>query len=51
MESVAVTVRKSSGPPNAGEHGVVAVAPKGAMPGVVMAKTRQITAKIVSVDI
>ena len=28
----------------------IAVAPKGAMPGVIMAKTRQITAKIVSVD-
>ena len=50
LESLAVTVSKSSAPPNAGERGVVAVAPKGAMPGVIMAKTRQITAKIVSVD-
>jgi hypothetical protein len=50
VESVAVTVRKSSAPPDAGEGGLVAVAPKGAMPGVVMARTRQITAKIVSVD-
>jgi hypothetical protein len=50
VESVAVAVRKSSGPPDAGEGGLVAVAPKGAMPGVIMAKTRQITAKIVSVD-
>ena len=50
LESVAVTVSKSSAPPNAGERDMVAVAPKGAMPGVIMAKTRQITAKIVSVD-
>jgi hypothetical protein len=50
LESVAVVVRKSSAPPDASERGVVAVAPKGAMPGVIMAKTRQISAKIVSVD-
>ena len=50
LESVAVTVSKSNAALDAGAHGVVAVAPKGAMPGVVMAKTRQITAKIVSVD-
>jgi hypothetical protein len=50
LESVAVTVSKASAAPDAGARGVVAVAPKGAMPGVVMAKTKQITAKIVSVD-
>jgi len=50
LESVAVTVSKSSAPPDASGRGVIAVAPKGAMPGVIMAKTRQITAKIVSVD-
>jgi hypothetical protein len=50
LESVAVTVSKSSAPATAGERGVVAVAPKGAQPGVLMAKTRQISAKIVSVD-
>lgn len=50
LESVAVSVRKSSAAPEATERGLVAVAPKGAMPGVIMAKTRQITAKIVSVD-
>jgi len=50
LESVAVVVRKSSAPPDAGKGGLVAVAAKGAMPGVIMAKTRQITAKIVSVD-
>src|SRR4030095_13673696 len=50
LESVAVTVRKSSAPPDASGRGLIAVAPKGAMPGVIMAKTRQISAKIVSVD-
>jgi hypothetical protein len=50
LESVAVIVRKSSAPPDAAEGRLVAVAPKGAMPGVVMAKAREITAKIVSVD-
>jgi hypothetical protein len=50
LESVAVTVRKSSAPPDASARGLIAVAPKGAMPGVIMAKTRQISAKIVSVD-
>jgi hypothetical protein len=50
VDSVAVVVRKSSTPADTGERGVVAIAPKGAMPGVIMAKTRQITAKIVSVD-
>jgi hypothetical protein len=50
LESVAVTVSKSGATPAAGAGGFVAVAPKGATPGVVMTKTRQITAKIVSVD-
>jgi hypothetical protein len=50
LESVAVVVRKSSAPPDAAEGRLVAVAPKGAMPGVIMAKAREITAKIVSID-
>jgi Cu/Ag efflux protein CusF len=50
LQSVAVTVRKSSAPPDASGRGLIAVAPKGAMPGVIMAKTRQISAKIASVD-
>ena len=50
LESVAVAVRKSGAAPNAGERGVVAVAPKGAKPGVVIVKTKEITAKIVSTD-
>src|SRR5262249_47798570 len=50
LESVAVTVSKSSAAPDTGARGLVAVAPKGAKPGVIMAKTKQITAKILSVD-
>jgi len=50
LESVAVVVRKSSAPPDAAEGGLVAVAPKGAKPGVIMAKAREITTKIVSID-
>ena len=50
LEAVAVAVSKSSAPPDASGRDLVAVAPKGAMPGVIMARTRQISAKIVSVD-
>jgi hypothetical protein len=50
LGSVAVVVRKSGAPPDAGEGGLVAVAPKGEMPGVIMANTRKINAKIVSVN-
>ena len=50
LEAVAVAVSKSNAAPDASGRDLVAVAPKGAMPGVIMAKTRQISAKIVSVD-
>src|SRR4026209_44229 len=50
LEAVAVAVSKTNAPPDASGSDLVAVAPKGAMPGVIMAKTRQISAKIVSVD-
>jgi hypothetical protein len=50
LASVAVAIRKSSAPSGAGERDRVAVAPKGERPGVIMAKTKQITGKIVSVD-
>lgn len=50
LESVAVAIRKSSAPPGMDERDTVAVAPKGAAPGVIMAKTKQITGKITSVD-
>jgi hypothetical protein len=49
-EPVAFTIRKSSAPRDASERTTVAVAPKGAGPGVIMAKTKEITGKIASVD-
>ena len=50
LEPVAFTIRKSSAPRDASEGTTVAVAPKGAEPGVIMAKTKEITGKIASVD-
>ena len=50
LDPVAVAVRKSGAAPDAGERSFVAVAPKGAMPGIVIVKTKEITAKIVSTD-
>ena len=52
-EPVAFTIRKSSAPADASESKpTVAVAPRGAGqgPGVIMAKTKEYTGKIVSVD-
>ena len=51
-EPVAITIRKSSAPPDASEHTTVAVAPRGEGqgPGAIMAKTKEIPGKIVSVD-
>ena len=49
-EPVAFTIRKSSAPRDASERTTVAVAAKGAEPGVIMAKTKEITGKIASVD-
>ena len=51
-EPVAFTIRKSSAPRDASERTAVAVAPKGEGqgPGVIMAKTKEITGKIASVD-
>lgn len=50
MESIAVVVRAKGGPPNAGEGVAVALAPKGAKPGAIMAETSEITAKVDAVD-
>jgi hypothetical protein len=50
VESIAVAAGPASAPSSVGEGGMIAVAPKGAMPGVVMAKTTEITDKIESVD-
>jgi hypothetical protein len=50
VESVAVAASPASAPASIGAGGTVAVAPKGAMPGVVMAKTIEITDKIEAID-
>ncbi|HUK82656.1 MAG TPA: hypothetical protein VLZ12_08515 [Verrucomicrobiae bacterium] len=50
VESIAVAAGPSSAPSSVGVGSTVAVAPKGAMPGVVMAKTVEVTGKIVSID-
>ena len=49
-EEVVVLVGNSSQPPRAEDVGEVGVAPKGAKPGVVMAETYAMTAKVVAVD-
>ena len=50
LQSVAVAVHKSGAPPSAGEMTTARVAPKGAMPKAVLAQTKEVTAKILSVD-
>lgn len=50
LESVAVFVRKGGAPPSARGTAAVALAPKGAKPGVIMADTTEITARIEAVD-
>ncbi len=50
LESMAVFVRKSDEKPFAGEVGTVRVAPKGAKPGIVVADTFEITAKVDDID-
>jgi Cu/Ag efflux protein CusF len=49
-EEVAIAFRKAGDPPRAEAAGVVAVAPKGAKPGLFTAQTAEITAKVVGVD-
>jgi len=49
-EELAVSVRHSNEPPSAGEATTVALAPLGAKPGVLMADTVEVTAKITAVD-
>ena len=50
VEALAVFLRKSSDPASAGETEMVALAPKGALPGVVMADAKEVTAKITSLN-
>jgi len=49
-ESLVVGVRKAGAPPNVGEPVAVALALKGAKPGMVVTKTTEATAKIVDID-
>ncbi len=47
--ALAVFLRAQGTPPSAGEGGAVALAPKGAMPGGVVVKTTEVTARVVAV--
>jgi hypothetical protein len=50
VEELAVFLKKSDAPPSEGEIETVALAPKGAKPGVIVADTQVITAKIEAVN-
>jgi hypothetical protein len=50
VESLAVVIRKANEPPSIGEEEAVALAPKGARPGVVVANTKELTARIQAID-
>ena len=49
-EALAVFLRPQGTPPSAGEGAVVALAPKGARPGGLVATTTEVTARVLSVD-
>ena len=49
-EEVAVSIDKSGAPSTAEERRVIAVAPKGARPGVIIADSKQVAGKIESID-
>ena len=49
-EALAVSVRKAGTPPNVGDTATVALAPKGAMPGMFVANTEEATLKITDVN-
>jgi hypothetical protein len=50
VDELAVFVNKVGGPPNAVEATTVTLAPKGAKPGMIIANTQEITAKIDAID-
>ena len=50
-DSLVVRVREKGEPRSDGETGVVALAPKGGKPGVLMADTTEVTARVKSVDL
>ncbi len=49
-DSLAVFMRKSDQPPLEGEAAAVAIAPQGDMPGVVMANTAEVRAKVLAIN-
>ena len=49
-EELAVFLRPAGIPPSAGEGAEVALAPKGAKPGIILADTAEVTARVVVVD-
>jgi Cu/Ag efflux protein CusF len=49
-ESIAVFLRPQGTPPSVGEGAAVALAPKGARPGGIVATTTEVTARLLSVD-
>jgi len=51
VDEVAAYVRKAGAPPMAEEGAMVALAPKGAKPGVLMAETAEVKAKVEAVDL
>jgi len=51
VDEVAAYVRKADAPPMAEEGAMVALAPKGAKPGVLMAETAEVKAKVEAVDL
>lgn len=51
VDELTVFLRKADAPPSAEEVTNVMLAPKGAKPGVIVADTRQISAKVTAVDI
>ena len=51
VEQLVVFVRKNGMPPSDGQATAVALAPKGAKPGVLMADTVEVTAKVKSIDL
>ena len=50
IDSLAIFVRKAGSPPSADEDQAVALAPKGDMPGGIVAQTVQITANVEAID-
>jgi len=49
-DALAVSVRKAGTPPNVGDTVAVALAPKGAKPGMFVANTQEATSKVVDVN-